>query len=188
MRQPGTVKAIDRRSLRAAPVRMLSRVCAPAQAQEVEVPRVAEEVPQLHEEAVRHVPQPKNSDVLTPALRAAGTHGVFGAGLCREPRREDFIFVLDLPDIDPFLSPESGRLGGVTRMSAMRVDSLSHDMILCREGISDCQAKQPIERSDNQEQQTVQCILWRHLITPKINRKSNQKDRSKTSCPVQNIA
>src|SRR5262245_20245232 len=77
MRQPGndhTAKAIDRRSLRPAPVRMLSRVCAPAQAQEVEVPRVAEEVSQLHEEAVRHVPQPKNSDVLTPALRAPGTH------------------------------------------------------------------------------------------------------------------
>ena len=66
---------------------MLSRVCAPAQALEVEVPRVAKEVPQLHEEAVGHVPQPKDSDVLTTALRAAGTHGVFGGGLCRlEPR------------------------------------------------------------------------------------------------------
>jgi hypothetical protein len=76
------------RILRAAPVRMLSRVRAPAHAQEVEVPRVAEEVPQLHEEAVGHVPQPKRSDVLTPALRAAGTHGVFGVGLCRfEPRQ-----------------------------------------------------------------------------------------------------
>jgi len=78
---------MDSRILRAAPVRMLIRVCAPAQAQEVEVLRVAEDVPQLHEEAVGHVPQPKDSDVLTPALRAAGTHGVFGAGLCRfEPR------------------------------------------------------------------------------------------------------
>ena len=67
---------------------MLPRVRAPAEAQEVEVPRVAEEVPQLREQAVRHVPQPKNSDVLTPALRAPGTHGVFGAGLCRfKPRR-----------------------------------------------------------------------------------------------------
>jgi len=66
---------------------MLPRVCAPAQAQEVEVFRVAEEVAQLHEEAIGHVPKPKDSDVLTPALRAAGTHGVFGAGLCRfEPR------------------------------------------------------------------------------------------------------
>jgi hypothetical protein len=49
---------------------------------------VAEEVPQLHEEAVGHVPQPKDSDVLTPALRAAGTQGLFGDGFCRfEPRR-----------------------------------------------------------------------------------------------------
>jgi hypothetical protein len=89
-RQPGydhTAKSMDSRILRAVPVRMLTRVCAPAQAQEVEVLRVPEEVPQLHEEAVGHVPQPKDSDVLTPALRAAGTHGVFGAGLCRfEPR------------------------------------------------------------------------------------------------------
>ena len=78
---------MDSRILRAAPVRMLPRVCAPAQAPEVEVLCVAEEVPQLHEEAVGHVPQPKGSDVLTPALRAAGTYGVFGAGLCRfEPR------------------------------------------------------------------------------------------------------
>ena len=51
---------------------MLPRVCTPAQAPEVEVLRVAVEVPQLHEEAVGHVPQPKGSDVLTPALRAAG--------------------------------------------------------------------------------------------------------------------
>jgi len=85
-RQPGhdhTTKSMDSRILRAAPVRMLPRVCAPAQAPEVEVLRVAEEVLQLHEETVGHVPQPKGSDVLTPALRAAGTHGVCGAGLCR---------------------------------------------------------------------------------------------------------
>ena len=67
---------------------MLPRVCAPAQAQEIEVLRVAEEVPQLHEEAIGYVPQPKDSDVLTPALRAASTHGVFGGRLCRfVPRR-----------------------------------------------------------------------------------------------------
>lgn len=90
-RQPShdqTAKSVDNRILRAAPVRMLIRVCAPAQAQEVEVLLVAEEVPQLHEEAVGHVPQPKDSDVLTPALRAAGTQGLFGDGFCRfEPRR-----------------------------------------------------------------------------------------------------
>jgi hypothetical protein len=89
-RQPGhdhTAKWMNSRILRAAPVRMLTRVCAPAQAQEVEVVRVTEEVTQLHEEAVGHVPQPKDSDVLTAALRAAGTYGVFDAGLCRfEPR------------------------------------------------------------------------------------------------------
>jgi hypothetical protein len=62
---------------------MLPRVCAPAQPLEVEVPRVAEEVPQLGEEAIGYMAQPKDSDVLTPALRAAGTHGVFGIGLCR---------------------------------------------------------------------------------------------------------
>jgi hypothetical protein len=78
-----TAKSMDSRILRAAPVRMLSRICAPAEAQEVELLRVAEEMPQLHEEAVGHVPQPKGSDVLTPTLRATGTHGVFGAGLCR---------------------------------------------------------------------------------------------------------
>ena len=67
---------------------MLPRVYTPAQSLEVEVSRVAEEVPQLHEEAVGYVSEPKGSDVLTPALRAAGTHGVFGAGLCRfAPRR-----------------------------------------------------------------------------------------------------
>src|SRR5262249_28744266 len=66
-----------------APVRMLPRVCAPAQALEVEVPRVAEEVPQLHEKAVGYMSQPKDSDVLTPALWAAGTYRVFGVGVCR---------------------------------------------------------------------------------------------------------
>jgi hypothetical protein len=50
---------------------------------EVEVPRVAEAVPQLHEEAVGHMPQPKDSDVLTTALRAAAVNGVFGSGLCQ---------------------------------------------------------------------------------------------------------
>jgi hypothetical protein len=67
---------------------MPPRVCAPAQALEVEVPRVAKEVPQLHEEAVGHVPQPKDCDVLTTALRAPGTHAVFGARLCRLKRGE----------------------------------------------------------------------------------------------------
>ena len=66
---------------------MLPRVCAPAQSPEVEVLRIAEKVSQPHEKAIGHVPQPKGSDVLTPALRAARTHAVFGAGLCRfEPR------------------------------------------------------------------------------------------------------
>jgi hypothetical protein len=78
---------VYRGSLRGAPFRMLPRVCAPAQALEIEVPCVAEEVPQLQEEAVGYVPQPKDSDMFTPALRAAGTHGVFDAELCRfEPR------------------------------------------------------------------------------------------------------
>jgi hypothetical protein len=58
---------------------MLPRVCAPAQALEVKVSRVAEEVPHLYEEAVGYVPQPKDSNVLTPTQRAAGTHGVFDA-------------------------------------------------------------------------------------------------------------
>jgi hypothetical protein len=62
---------------------MLPRIYAPAQSLEVEVPCVAEELPQLHEEAVGYVSQPKDSDVLTPALRAAGTQGVFGAKACR---------------------------------------------------------------------------------------------------------
>jgi hypothetical protein len=78
---------MDSRILRAAPVRMLPRVRAPAQAPEVEVLRIAEKVSQLHEKAIGHVPQPKGSDVLTSALRAARTHPVFGAGLCGfEPR------------------------------------------------------------------------------------------------------
>jgi hypothetical protein len=50
---------------------------------EVEVPRVAEAVPKLHEKAVGDVPQPKYCDVLAPALRAAGVNGVFGSGLCQ---------------------------------------------------------------------------------------------------------
>ena len=58
---------------------MLPRVYAPAQSVEVEVPRISKEVLQLHEKAVGDVSQPKNSDVLTPALRAAGTHGVLDA-------------------------------------------------------------------------------------------------------------
>ncbi|MGH7783956.1 MAG: hypothetical protein ACREO5_08990, partial [Candidatus Binatia bacterium] len=69
------------------PVWMLPRVYAPAQSVEVEVPRISEKVPQLHEEAVGDVSQTKDGDVLTPALRAASTHGVLGAGICRfEPR------------------------------------------------------------------------------------------------------
>jgi len=75
-------------SLRSAPVRVLPRVCAPAQPLEIEVPSVAEEVPQLREKAIGYVPQPKDSYVLTPALRAAGPHAVFGGGLCRFERRE----------------------------------------------------------------------------------------------------
>jgi len=67
---------------------MLPGVCAAPQTLEVEVPRVAEEVPQMSEEAIGYMPQPKDRDVLTPALRAAGTHGVFGGGLCRFEQRE----------------------------------------------------------------------------------------------------
>lgn len=62
---------------------MPPRIYAPAQALEVEVPRIAKEVAQLYEEAVGHMPQPKNSDVITTALRAAGAHGVIGIGFCR---------------------------------------------------------------------------------------------------------
>ena len=62
---------------------MFPRVYAPAQALEVEVPRISKEVLQLDEEAVGDVSQPKNSDVLTSALRAAGAHGVLGAGVFR---------------------------------------------------------------------------------------------------------
>jgi len=68
---------------------MLSRVFTPAQAPEIEVPRVAKEVSQLHEEAVGYVPQPKDSDVLTTALRAACMHGVFGTELCRSSHASD---------------------------------------------------------------------------------------------------
>ena len=54
---------------------------------EVKVPRVAEEVPQLNEQTVRHMTETKNSNVPTPALWAARTHDVFGVGLCRcQPR------------------------------------------------------------------------------------------------------
>jgi hypothetical protein len=70
---------------------MLPRVYTPAQSPEVEVTRVAEEVPQLHEEAVGYVSQPKDSDVPTPALRAAGTQGIFGAGVCRSSHANDYL-------------------------------------------------------------------------------------------------
>jgi len=66
---------------------MLSGVCAPAEAPEVKVPPVAEEVSQMRENTVGYVPQPEDSDVLTPALRAAGAHGVFGTGPYRFRRR-----------------------------------------------------------------------------------------------------
>ena len=52
---------------------MLSRGRAPAQAQEVEVPCVAEKLPQLHEQIIGDMSQPEDSDVLTPALWAVGT-------------------------------------------------------------------------------------------------------------------
>ena len=65
-----------------APVRMLPRVCTPVQTLEVEVSRVTEEVPELHKKTVGYVAQSKDRDVLTPALWTAGTHGVFGAGVC----------------------------------------------------------------------------------------------------------
>jgi hypothetical protein len=66
---------------------MLSRVCAPAQAPEVEVPRITEEISQMREDAVGYVPQPKDSDVLASALWATGAHGVFGTGPYRFGRR-----------------------------------------------------------------------------------------------------
>jgi hypothetical protein len=47
------------------------------------VPRVAEEVPQLDEAAIGYMAQPKDRDVLTPTLRAAGSHGIFGIELCQ---------------------------------------------------------------------------------------------------------
>jgi len=73
--------------LRATPFGVLSRVSAPAQALEIEMPCVAEQLPQLHEDAVGYVPQSKDSDVLTPALRVASTHAVFGTRIFRvEPR------------------------------------------------------------------------------------------------------
>ena len=44
--------------------------------------RVTEEMSQLHKKAIGRMSQPKDSDVLAPALRATGAHGVFGARLC----------------------------------------------------------------------------------------------------------
>jgi hypothetical protein len=61
---------------------MLPRVYAPAQPLEVEVPPVAEELPELREHAVGYVAQPKDSDVLTSTLRAASMHTVLAA-VCR---------------------------------------------------------------------------------------------------------
>ena len=67
---------------------MLSRGRAPAQAQEVEVSCVAEKLPQLNEQIIGDVSQPEDSDVLTPALWAVGTHCVLGPEFRRlEPRR-----------------------------------------------------------------------------------------------------
>jgi hypothetical protein len=47
------------------------------------MPRVAVELPQLDEDAVRHMAEPKDGDVLTPTLRAAGTQVVSGLSLCQ---------------------------------------------------------------------------------------------------------
>jgi hypothetical protein len=68
---------------------MFSRGRAPAKAQEVEVPGVAEKLPQLHEQIIGDMSQPEDSDVLTPALWAVGTHCVLGRPEFRrlEPRR-----------------------------------------------------------------------------------------------------
>ena len=67
---------------------MLSRGRAPAQPQEIEVFSVAEKLPQLHEQIIGDVSQSEDSDVLTPALWAVGTHGVLGPEFRRlEPRR-----------------------------------------------------------------------------------------------------
>jgi hypothetical protein len=67
---------------------MLSRGRAPAQPQEIEVSGVAEKLPQLHEQIIGDVSQPEDSDVLTPALRAVGTHCVLGPEFRRlKPRR-----------------------------------------------------------------------------------------------------
>ena len=54
-----TAKSMDSLILRAAPVRMLARVCAPAQTPYVEVLPVAEEVPTLHDAAVGYLSEPK---------------------------------------------------------------------------------------------------------------------------------
>ena len=72
--------------LRATPFGVLSRVSAPAQALEIEMPCVAEQLPQLHEDAVGYVPQSKDSDVLTPALGTAGADGVLDGGVFRFER------------------------------------------------------------------------------------------------------
>ena len=42
------------------------------------MPCVAEKLPQLHEQIIGDVSQPEDSNVLTPALWAAGTHGDIG--------------------------------------------------------------------------------------------------------------
>jgi hypothetical protein len=79
--------ALAGRRLR-TPVRMLPRVCTPVQTLEVEVPRVAEEVSQLHKKTVGYVAQPKDSDVPTPALWAAGTHSVLSTGVVSSSARD----------------------------------------------------------------------------------------------------
>jgi hypothetical protein len=67
---------------------MLARVRAPAQAVEVQVPRVAEVVSKVQEQAVRYMPQTEHGDVLSPALRAASAHRVLDIGLWRAEPRE----------------------------------------------------------------------------------------------------
>ena len=76
---------------------MLPGIGAPAQAREVEALRIAEVVPQLHNEGVRHVTQAKDRDVLTPALRTAGARGVLGVGLREsQPNDQDFMVPVEL--------------------------------------------------------------------------------------------
>jgi hypothetical protein len=91
---------------------MLARVDAPAQSLEVEMFRVSEKVPKSHEEAVGYVSQPKDSDVLTPALRAASTQSVFCSGSgyrvhldCREVRFRDMPPYSPLQPLSGFLRP-----------------------------------------------------------------------------------